>query len=153
MPTKPITEEYQQLVVEFSEDDGTTWARNCVLMGVEISRTTATSESEVVADCDDESKPNEMSVRAQSLSVSVSGTGNWTQVGYNKFLAKIYAGDSVPLLARIGNLNAAVGHIEYESGPIVITSLGQARTKGQVVSASLEFRFNGVPALTMKAAP
>ncbi|SEB79543.1 hypothetical protein [Rhodobacter sp. 24-YEA-8] len=147
----PVHEEYEELVVEFSEDDGTTWARNCVLMGVEVSRTTASSEVETVADCADESKPNNMSRRVQSVSVSVSGTGNWTQGGYDKFLKKFYAGDSSPMLARIGNLAAAVGDIEYEQGPIIIGSLGQARVKGSVVTASVEIQFATTPTTKIKA--
>lgn len=151
-PVKPIHEKYEELVVEFSEDGGETWARNCVIMGAEVSRTTSVSESEVVQDCADESLPNINLVSAQALSVTVSGTGNWTQGGYNKLLAKFYAGDSQTLLARIGNLGAAPGEIEYEQGPVVITSLGQSRTKGQVVTASVELRFSETPTLIVKPA-
>lgn len=149
-PVKPQTEKYEELVLEFSEDDGATWARNCVIMGVEVSRTANVSESEVVSDCADESKPNDVLLSAQAVSVSVSGTGNWTQGGYNKLKQKFYAGDSMGLLARIGNLAAAPGEIEYEQGPIIITSLGQSRTKGQVVSASVELRFARTPDLIIK---
>ncbi|WP_273688457.1 phage tail tube protein [Ketogulonicigenium vulgare] len=149
----PIHEEYDELVVEFSEDDGTTWARNCVLMGVEVTRTTTSSEVETVKDCEDESQPNNLERRVQSVSVSCSGTGNWTRGGYDKFLKKFYAGDSVTLLARIGNLAAAAGEIEYEQGPIIISSLGQSRTKGSVVIASVEIQFATTPTVTMKVGP
>lgn len=147
----PIHEEYDELVVEFSSDDGTTWARNCVIMGAEVSRTTNTSTVETVKDCNDESLPNQVSTRVQSITVSVSGTGNWTQGGYDKFLTKFYAGDKTAMLARIGNLAAATGEIQYETGPIVITSLGQARTKGSVVTASVEFTFAETPTVALKA--
>lgn len=147
----PVHEEYEELVVEFSTDSGTTWARNCVIMGAEISRTTNTSTVETVTDCEDESLPNTVATRAQSLTVAVSGTGNWTKGGYNEFLTKFYAGDSTEMLARIGNLAADTGDIEYETGPIVITSLGQARTKGSVVTASIEFTFATTPTTSVKA--
>lgn len=150
-PIKPVLEEYHELVVEFSEDAGTTWARNCVLMGVEVSRTTASSEVETVRDCGDESLPNDVSRRVQSVAVSVSGTGNWAQGGYDKFLKKFYTGDGSPMLARIGNLKAAPGQIEYEQGPIIISSLGQARVKGSVVTASVEIQFATTPTTTVKA--
>lgn len=147
----PVHEEYEELVVEFSTDSGTTWARNCVIMGAEISRTTNTSTVETVTDCDDESLPNTVATRAQSLTVSVSGTGNWTKGGYNSFLTKFYAGDSTEMLARIGNLAAASGEIEYETGPIIITSLGQARTKGSVVTATVDIMFAETPTVILKA--
>lgn len=146
----PVHEEYDELVFEFSTDAGTTWARNCVIMNAEVTRQTNVTESETVADCDDEALPNNMEARAQSLTVSYSGTGNWTQGGYNTFLEKIYAGDSTEMLSRIGNLNALAGEIEYEEGPIIITTLGQARTKGQVVSASVDIRFAKTPTTKVK---
>lgn len=147
----PVHEEYDELVFEFSTDNGTTWARNCVIMGCEVSRTTNTTTVETVKDCSDESLPNNVSTRVQSITVSVSGTGNWTQTGYNAFLTKFYAGDSSVMLARVGNLAAKTGEIEYETGPIVITSLGQARTKGSVVTASVEFTFSETPTTSVKA--
>lgn len=147
----PIHEEYEELVVEFSDDDGETWARNCVIMGADVTRTTASTEVETVRDCNDESLPNDISRRVQSISVSVSGSGNWTQGGYDKFLQKFYAGDSTPMLARIGNLAAAVGEIEYEQGPIIIASLGQSRVKGSVVTATVEIQFAQTPTTTLKA--
>ncbi len=146
----PIHEEYEELVFEFSTDGGTTWARNCVIMNCEVTRQTNVVESETVADCDNEALPNKIDRREQSISVSFSGTGNWTQGGYNTFLTKFYAGSSSEMLARIGNLNALAGEIEYETGPIIISSLGQARTKGQVVSASVEITFASTPTTTVK---
>lgn len=150
--TEPVHEEYDELVLEFSTDGGTTWARNCVIMGCEVTRKSNTSDVETVADCDDESKPNKVSTRVQSIAVSVTGSGNWTQGGYDKFLTKFYAGDSTEMLARIGNLNAAVGEIEYETGPIIIASLGQSRTKGSVVTASIEITFAETPTTSVKVA-
>lgn len=148
----PIHEEYEELVFEFSEDGGTTWARNCVIMNAEVARQTASEDVETVRDCDDESLPNDVTSRVRTISVSVSGTGNWTRGGYNQFLAKFYAGDSDEMLCRIGNLGAAVGEIEYEQGPIIIENLGQARTKGQVVSASVGIKFATTPTITLKVA-
>lgn len=147
--TAPVHQEYEELVLEFSDDDGTTWARNCVIMGCEITRTSNTSTVETVANCDDESLPNNVDERVQSLKVVVSGTGNWTQTGYDKFLAKFYAGDSTKMLARVGNLAATTGQIKYETGPIIIASLGESRTKGQVVSASITINFKTTPTLTL----
>lgn len=147
--TAPVHEEYDELVLEFSEDDGTTWARNCVIMGCEVTRTSNTSTVETVSDCDDESKPNNVDERVQSLKVVATGTGNWTQSGYDKFLAKFYAGDSKTMLARIGNLAATTGQVKYETGPIIIASLGQSRTKGQVVTASITINFAKTPTLTL----
>lgn len=147
--TAPVHEEYDELVLEFSEDGGATWARNCVIMDADVNRTSNTTTSETVQDCDDESLPNNVEERVQSLKVVVSGTGNWTQGGYDKFLSKFYKGDSVEMLARVGNLGAASGQIKYETGPVIIAALGQARKKGVVVSASITINFARTPALTL----
>ena len=147
--TAPVHEEYDELVFEFSEDDGTTWARNCVIMGAEVNRSASTSTVETVADCADESKPNNVEKRVQSLTVTVSGTGNWTRDGYDKFHKKFYAGDSTKMLCRIGNLAAASGQIKYEEGPIIVSSLTQKREKGQVVTASITLDFARTPTITL----
>lgn len=147
--TAPVHEEYDELVFEFSEDGGATWSRNCVIMGADINRSANTSTTETVADCDDESKPNNVEKRVQSLTVTVSGTGNWTRDGYDKFHKKFYAGDSTEMLCRIGNLAAASGQIKYEEGPIIVTSLSQKREKGQVVTASVTLNFATKPTITL----
>ena len=54
---------------------------------------------------------------------------------------------------RVGNLNAAVGDTEYESGPAYLTQLDHTRTKRPKVSASIAFEFDGTPTRTAKAAP
>ena len=147
--TAPVHEEYDELRLEFSEDGGTTWDKNCIIMGAEINRTTNTSTVETVADCADESLPNNVEKRVQSLAVSISGTGNWTRGGYDKFLKKYYAGDSAEMLGRICNLAATTGQIKYEEGPIIVSSLGQKREKGQVVTASITLDFARTPTRTL----
>ena len=81
--------------------------------------------------------------------VTVSGTGNWTRDGYDKFHKKFYAGDSTKMLCRIGNLAAASGQIKYEEGPIIVSSLTQKREKGQVVTASITLDFARTPTITL----
>lgn len=145
----PVTQEYEELVLEFSSDQGVTWARNCVIQGVTVSRTANIDEVETPADCDDESLPHDLRRRVRSKTISVSGTGQWTQGGYNSLLTKWHAGELVS--ARIGNLGAASGEIEYEQCLMVIPSLGESRTKGQVVSAEVTLDSAGPITVSLKA--
>lgn len=134
----PVLKKYEELVIEFSIDDGATWARNCCIKGASVSRTPQTQEVAVTADCDDESLPDDIIRSVTSRDLSVSGTGHWTQSGYNTFLTAYYGAGSI--LTRVGNLAAQVGHIEYEQCEMIIT-LGEAREKsGQPVTATIDLQ-------------
>lgn len=145
----PVTQTYDKLVVEFSDDGGTTWARNCVIEGATVTRTSNVEDAEIPADCNDETLPHNVFRSVRSISLSVSGTGHWTQGGYDSFLTKWHAGTKP--LARIGNLGAASGEIEYEQFDAVIDSLGQARTVvGQPVTAEVSLSSAGPITTTTK---
>jgi hypothetical protein len=144
-----IEQKFEELVLEIS-DDGTMWARICGLVGVTVTRQAQTDSTEIPADCDDESLPLRVDRAVRSIEVSVSGEGVWAQQSHGKMMDWFYSGQAK--YARIGNLNAAVGDTEYESGKAFLTQLTNQRTKGQAVSASVELQFNGTPDRIAKAA-
>lgn len=145
---KATTERFEELVLEVETDTPGSYARICGLVGVEVSRQ-ATVDNEEVPDCDDESLPLSMERQVRTLDVSVSGTGVWAQESHEMLQDWFYSSANKNI--RIGNLNAAVGDTEYEQGPAILTSLGQSRTKGKKVSASVEIQFDGTPTRTVKA--
>lgn len=139
---KAITEKFEELVLEVETSTPGTYARICGLIGVDVTRATQV-DSEEVPDCDDESLPLATEKQVRSLDVSVSGTGVWAQQSHEMLLDWYYS--SATKNIRIGNTNAASGDTEYEQGPALLTSLGQARTKGKKVSAAIEIQFDGTP--------
>lgn len=141
------TQKYEQLVLETSED-GSTWTRICGLIDVEITRT-ANMDTAEVPDCADESLPLSIERQVRSIEFSVSGTGVWAQESHETLMDWFYS--SASKRARIGNLNAAIGDTEYETGYAYLTSLSNSRTKGQKVTASIELMFDGTPTRTNKA--
>ncbi len=145
----PVTEEFEQMVLEIS-DDGATWSRICGMVGVTVNRSAQVDSSEVPADCDDESKPMEVKKAVRSLDVSASGEGVWAQQSHQTMIDWFYGAAAKHV--RLGNLNAAVGDTEYEQGKAILNSLTNQRTKGQQVSASIGLEFDGVPTRTVKAA-
>lgn len=138
------TEKYEELVLETSED-GNTWTRICGLIDVEVTRTANVDTAEV-PDCDDESEPLSVERQVRSIEVSVSGTGVWAQESHGTLMDWFYS--SATKQVRIGNLKAAVGETEYETGPALLTTLSQSRTKGQKVTANVEIQFDGKPTRT-----
>lgn len=146
---KPVTEKFEEMVLEISED-GTTWTRICGMVGVTVTRQAQTDTSEVPADCDDESLPMEVEKSVRSIDVSVSADGVWAQQSAGTMSDWFYSAGSKH--ARIGNLNAAVGQTEYEQGKAFLTQLTNQRTKGQSVSASISIEFDGTPTRIAKAA-
>lgn len=144
----PITEKFEQLVLETSEN-GTTWTRVCGLVGVTISRTAQFDSTEVPADCADESLPLSVEKALRTIEVAVSGDGVWAQQSHGDMLDWFYSGATKRV--RVGNLNAAVGDTEYETGMALLSSLTNQRTKGQKVTMSLEIQFDGTPTRLAKA--
>jgi hypothetical protein len=143
-----ITEKYEELVLELSTDGGTTWARICGLIDVEITRTSNIDTSET-PDCDDESLPLSVERQVRSIEVSASGTGVWAQQSHQSLMDWFYSSTTQDV--RLGNLNAASSDTEYETGKAILASLSNSRTKGQKVSAAIEIQFDGTPVRSAKA--
>lgn len=144
---KATTQKFEEMVLEVSDDDGVTWSRLCGLIDGEITRT-ANIDSAEVPDCDDESKPLSIEKQGRSIEVSVSSSGVWAQESHQTMMDWFYSLQNKHV--RIGNLKAAVGDTEYETGPALLANLSNSRTKGQKVSASIEIQFDGTPERTAK---
>lgn len=143
----PITERFEELVLEVSED-GSTWTRICGLIGVTVTRTAQFDTTEVPADCDDESLPLQTERAIRATDVSISGDGVWAAQSHGTLIDWFYTGATKQV--RVGNLNAASGDTEYETGPAFLSTLNNTRTKGQKVTASVAIQFDGTPERTMK---
>lgn len=143
-----VTEKYEEMVLEISEDSGSTWTRICGMIDVEITRTSNIDTAEV-PDCADESLPLAVERQVRSIEVSASGTGVWAQSSHETLMDWFYS--SAALDARIGNLKADVGDTEYETGVAILANLSNSRTKGQKVSAAIELQFDGTPTRFAKA--
>lgn len=141
------TEKYEEMVLEV-EGAPDVFARICGMKGVTVNRSTEL-DSDEIPDCDDESKPFSVEKEVRSLTVTVSGSGVWAQQSHGMLMDWFYSGASKKI--RLGNLNAAVGATEYETGPAFLKSLNNQRTKGKKVTAEIELEFNGTPTRTAKA--
>lgn len=144
-----ITEKYEEMVLEISSDSGSTWARICGMIDVEVTRTSNVDTAEV-PDCDDESLPLAVERQVRSIEVSASGTGVWAQTSHEVLMDWFYS--AAALHCRLGNLKAAVGDTEYETGVAILANLSNSRTKGQKVTAAIEIQFDGTPTRSAKAA-
>ncbi|WP_136440301.1 phage tail tube protein [Pacificoceanicola onchidii] len=143
---KATTEKYEDMVLEVDFDDtdpNPVYARICGMKGVEFDFALNTSETEV-PDCDNEGKPNEVELDAQSVAVSVTASGVWAQQANGRMITWLKSGASIPV--RCGHINAAVGDPEYETGRAKLVSLKNARpdNKGKV-TAAIEIKFDGTP--------
>lgn len=142
------TMKFEQLVLELSEDGGSTWARICGLTDATVTRS-ANIDTVEIPDCDDESLPFSVEKQVRSLDYSVSATGVWAAESHGTLLDWLKS--SATKDARIGYLAAASSTPEYETGKALLTNLSHTRTKGQKVSASIELQFDGTPTSTDKA--
>ncbi|MCV2877611.1 phage tail protein [Sedimentimonas flavescens] len=145
----PVTQKFEQMTLEISEDGGTIWKKICGIVGVTVTRSTNYDSTEVPADCDDESLALVVEKQPRSKEVSVSGEGSWAQSSHELVMDWFYGGTT--LKCRIGNQNAASGDTQYETGDAYLSSLTNQRTKGQKVTASVQIDFDGLPTRTAMA--
>ncbi|WP_421406837.1 phage tail tube protein [Agrobacterium tumefaciens] len=148
---KPVTEDFHQMVLEVETETPGTWAKICGITGRTISRTTNMSETEVPADCDDESLPNDVEITPQSQAVTIAGTAVWARQSHEMMMDWWYLAQRKNI--RVAHLNAAVGDTEYETGFAYLTNMNDDAQKGQgKVTREIEIRFDGIPTRTAKAA-
>jgi len=143
------TQAFHELVLEVETATPGTYAKLCGLIDVTVSRT-ANLDTNEIPDCTDESLPLSVRREVRSLEVTVSATGVWARESWGTMSDWFYSGDTKNV--RITNVGAATGDIEFETGAAFLTSLSNARAKGQKVTASLEIMFDGTPTTTDQAA-
>lgn len=146
---RAVTEKFEELIldIETAPDSGT-YTPICGLIDCTVTRT-ANVDSAEIPDCTDESLPLSIEKQVRSIEVTVSGTGVWAQSSQDMLKNWFYS--SATKNIRIRDTNAASGDTEIESGPALLTTLTNTRTKGQKVSSEIELQFDGVPTLTDKS--
>lgn len=149
---KAVTEKYEEMILDVEVDpigSPGVYTPLCGMADVTITRTANVDETEV-PDCDDESLPVSVEVAVRSITVTVDATGVWARSSNATMLEWFYSGATKNI--RVRNTAAAVGDPETESGPALLTSTVDSRTKGQKVTREVAIRFDGVPTVTDKAA-
>lgn len=151
------TAKYEEYILEIEADPvgaAGTYSLLCGLTDVEISRTSNVDTTEV-PDCDDESLPFSIERAIRSQEVTISGTGVWA-LGSNKEMSDWWYSGAT-LNTRMRNAKAetegAVGDPFAETGPALLVTLSNSRTKGQKVTASIEIQFDGLPTRTLVPTP
>jgi hypothetical protein len=142
---KATTQRFDELILQVETSTPGTFTKICGLVDVTITRTAAIATAEV-PDCDDESLPHHIEKEVTSLDVSVSGTGVWAQQSWGLMSDWFYSAATKNV--RVSNAKASVGDIEIESGPALLETLTNTRTKGQKVSAEISLQFVGIPSRT-----
>ncbi len=148
---KAVTEKYEEMILDVEVDPigaPGVYTPLCGMTDVTITRTANVDETEV-PDCDDESLPFSVEVAVRSITVTVEATGVWARSSNKTMLDWFYSGATKKV--RVRNTAAAVGDPETESGPALLTSTVDARTKGQKVTREISIRFDGVPTVANKA--
>lgn len=141
------TAKYEEFVleVEFTASSGT-YTTVCGLTDVSVSRTNNIDTTEI-PECDDESLPLSIERAVRSTEVTCSATGVWALTSHEAVMDWFYSGST--LNARIRNIkvdnDGASGDTITETGPAILVSLNNSRTKGQKVTAEMEIQFDGVP--------
>lgn len=148
---KAVTEKYEEMILDVEVDpDGSpgVFTPLCGMTDVTITRTSNVDETEV-PDCDDESLPVSVEVAVRSQTVTVDATGVWARSSNKTMMDWWYSGATKNI--RLRNTAAATGDPETESGPALLVTMTDARTKGQKVTREVNIRFDGVPTVANKA--
>lgn len=144
-----VTEKFEEMVLEIETTTPGTFTKICGLTDVEITRTSNIDTVEI-PDCDDESLPHSIEKQVRSIEVTISASGVWAQQSWGLMSDWFYSGTTRNI--RLRNTRASIGDLETETGPALLATLNNSRTKGQKVTASVEFQFDGTPTRTDKVA-
>jgi hypothetical protein len=148
---RATTQKYEEMIleVEFVPLSGT-YAAICGMIDVSINRTSNVDTAEV-PDCADESLPLSIERQVRSQEITASATGVWALESHQNLMSWWRSGATRN--ARLRNVKAqddgASGDTTIESGPALLVSLNNSRTKGTKVTAEIELQFDGVPAVTL----
>lgn len=148
---KAVTEKYEELILDVEVDpvgSPGVYIPLCGMTDITITRTSNVDETEV-PDCDNESLPVSIEVSVRSQTVTIDATGVWARSS-NKTMMDWWRSGSTKKI-RIRNTAAAIGDPETESGPALLVTMTDARTKGQKVTREINIRFDGVPDIANKA--
>lgn len=153
---RAATAKFEEFILEVEFDpagSAGTYTAICGITDVTINRTSNVDTSEI-PDCDDESLPLSIERQVRSQEVTVSGTGVWARGSAQNVMTWWRSGATLNARLRNTNVetNGTVGDIFEESGPAILVSLNNSRTKGQKVTAEIEIQFDGVPAVGLKPA-
>ena len=139
------------LEVESTATPGT-WSAICGMTDVTTNHTSNVDTSEI-PDCDDESLPLSIERQIRSQEVTVSATGVWAAQSHQNIMTWWRTGLTRNTRLRYAYVeaNGALGDTFAETGPAILVSLSNSRTKGKKVTAEIEIHFDGVPAAEAKA--
>lgn len=146
---KPITARYEDFVIEVNKGTAGApqWQKICGMRGYTMNRTANVQQTEVPADCDDESLPLAIEKEIQSLNFTLSGQGAWALREHGFMQDWFYGSERREI--RVTNVVAQsqgdLGTPFRETGFAFMTQLNNDRQKGQKVSADIAFEFDGTP--------
>lgn len=146
------TAKFEQFVLEVETDpvgSPDVYTNICGLTDVEINRTSNIDTTEI-PDCDDESLPLSIERAVRSQEVTISASGVWALQSNERLLSWWRSGTTLNTRLRNSKVEAdgVVGDTSAETGPAILVSINNSRTKGQKVTANVEIQFDGVPATT-----
>ncbi|MEM1149329.1 MAG: phage tail tube protein [Pseudomonadota bacterium] len=143
------TARYEEMVLEVEFDPvnaADTYTRVAGLKDVTVTRTSQT-ETDMVPDETDESKPYSERHSVTSLSVGVSGSGTWALSSHNTMMTWWRSGQN--LNARLRNAKVEAdgnsGDIYEEQGPAILTQLNHSRGNKGLINAEVSIQFDGLP--------
>lgn len=112
--------------------------------GIQFNSDVVTSE---VPDCSNEDLPSWQEKDIKSVGCSLSGSGMWAKESHEQMLQWIMNGTKKNVKVQYP---AAVGDVEYLSGPCVCTAVGTSVEKGGRMTAEISLEFSAKPTTTDK---
>ncbi len=142
------TARFHEMALHLETATPGTYAAVCGLIGCEFTFTSETADAQI-PNCTNEALPHEIVREVISTDWSCSATGVWARESHERLLQWALTGAIVNV--RFIYTAAAVGDVEFITGPAILTSLTHSREKGQRVSAQLQIVKAGAVTTTDQA--
>lgn len=105
--------------------------------------------STAVPDCADEDAPAFEEMFTKSQSISLKGSGIFTQEGQKTILAIALAGKAINVRVYPGGGPSA--SVDYYAGPAILKTIGLAAAQGDKMTQTLDWVFAKQPTVVLKA--
>lgn len=146
---KPITARFEDLIIEVNKgtEASPQWGKICGMRDYTFTRSANVTDTQVPADCDDESLPLAIEREVQSLNFTLSGTGVWALREHGFMQDWLYASErrQIRVINVVARDRGDLGTPYAETGYAFLTSLPDGRNKGEKVTRQIELQFDGTP--------
>lgn len=147
MATSTVT--YDKVLIAVDPAGGTTFAHPCLINQEKSVVFTLNLSEDIVPDCDNPTNPAQVFRHADSIDLTISGTGKLHITDLKTYADLVAGGTSIPAKVRIGTIDVT-GSIEVTVS-LYVQSMTVSTTRPNTAEVDISFAADGFAAANIAA--